>query len=150
MMSLIEKSPERIIEELTERIETLRVKLEKVDTDIISLLQNQQIKQKILKQYFSSMGQLAIIKCGRKGLDFNRIFDYYSLAVIKQRTYETLWLLIDIKNTQQKVKDESSPTEKGTSIPKITGEMLGTLIKLQKIKYIDKKLFEATVEDVDS
>ena len=84
------------------------------------------------------MGSLAVIKCGRKGLDFNRIFEYFSLAVIKQRTYESMWLLIDLKNNQQRGKDD--PSAVGVSLPKPTGEQLGNILKLQKMKYINSHL----------
>jgi len=42
-----------------------------------------------------------VIKCGIKGLKFNHIFDYYALAAIKQRSYESMWLLMEAKNAKE-------------------------------------------------
>jgi len=56
------------------------------------------MKQQVHKKFFSSLGQLSVIKCGIKGLDFAHIFDYLALALIKIRTQESIWLLFDIKN----------------------------------------------------
>ena len=50
MIQLMEKSPDRIFEELTEKIEKLRAKLERVDIDMVKLIQSQQMKKKIIKQ----------------------------------------------------------------------------------------------------
>ena len=47
-------------------------------------------------RYGFAAGQLAVIRCGIKGLDFVHIFDYFSLEIIKQRTSEAMWLLLDI------------------------------------------------------
>jgi hypothetical protein len=42
-----------------------------------------------------------VIKCGIKGLSFNHIFDYYALAAIKQRSCESIWLMIEAKNAKE-------------------------------------------------
>lgn len=86
-----------------------------------------------------------MIKCGRKGLEFSRIYDYFSLHIIKQRTYESMWLVIDIKNQQQKAKDDQ--TNSNLYVLKPNGEQLGSLIKLQKMKYISQ-LFDNKESDI--
>ena len=81
-----------------DQIKKLQIKLQKVDSDLIQLIQNQQIKQNIYSSFFSSVGSISVIKCGIKGLEFSHIFDYFAMAIIKQRTYEAIWVQIDAAN----------------------------------------------------
>jgi hypothetical protein len=67
----------------TENIKKIQIKLEKVDSELIQFLQNQQMKQNIYSSYFSAIGKLAVIKCGTKGVDFAHIYDYLVIALIK-------------------------------------------------------------------
>lgn len=46
------------------------------------------------KSFFTSLGQLSVLKCAIKSLNFRHIFEYFALAIIKQRTIESVALQV--------------------------------------------------------
>ena len=73
-------------ESLEAKLKKLSLKLERVDVQLVNQLQQHQNTQQIYQQFYCSLGELSVIKCGIKGLDFRHIFDYLALVLIKQRT----------------------------------------------------------------
>ena len=119
------------------RLKALRMKLEKVDVDFIRQLQSHQAKQQVFQQFYQSLGEISVIKCGIKGLDFRHIFDYFALALIRQRTHEAITL--HLRNIQAKEsKDDDLDGKESPKCPKLTAENYAHLMRLQKMKFIAK------------
>lgn len=91
------KIPESIEHMFTKQIAKLSSKLEHIDIMLTEQLQHHMIKRGLNQQYYTALGKMAVIKCGVKGLDFNHIFDYLALEMLKQRTSEASLLFIDTK-----------------------------------------------------
>ena len=70
-----------------------------------------------------------MIKCGRKNIAFSHVFDYLAMELLKLRSYESLWLLLDIKMDKEK---------KPCTIPKLNANEYSSLYKMQRMKYMDK------------
>lgn len=138
------KNPAEGLKEVLEaKLKKLRIKLEKVDVELVDQVQAHQSKQAIYESYFSSLGELSVIKCGVKGLDFRHIFDYLALVLIKLRTYESVANLCAASSGPQ----ESPAAPK---VPKLTAENFASLLKLQKLKYIDKLFNVGCADSGDS
>jgi len=68
------------------------------------------------RHFFMAMGQLAVVKCATKGLDYSHIFDYMALYTLKSRAYESVWLLSQINREKsiRNIKKEPPLSKQGT------------------------------------
>ena len=83
------------------------------------------------------MGELSVIKCVVKDLDFQHIFDYLALAMIKQRTQEAIFFHVGHKPKDAQGEAEQFVLAKGSvTVPPAPPTMLSaddyaSLIQLQ-------------------
>lgn len=85
-------NPDNIKGMFSQQISKLQLKLETVDIKITELVQHRMVRKGVKQEYFRCLGQSAVVKCSIKGLDFNHIYDYLALNLIKLRTYESMWM----------------------------------------------------------
>ena len=100
-------------------------------------MQIQQNKRRVYKTYFTSLGQLSVLKCGIKGLAFRHIYELFAMAIIKQRTMESAALQVQWTLGKPPKDDNSiisnqaaSVTESTKAQQKADAEGLGNLLKL--------------------
>ena len=123
-----------------QNIKRLRLKIEKIDIELSNYTLSQQNKKTTQHVFYQSLGQIAVLKCGVKNLDFQHIYDYFVMELIKQRTNEALWLQMQIASDKEVDEELQSevPNFQSNRIRKLTYQGIYNLLRFQRMKYFDK------------
>lgn len=109
-----------------------------------------------MRNFYRSLGALAVCKCGIKALDFRHIFEYFALETIRQRTLESVSLMIQWAPGVAKERAASSLTPRSRGSKASSAEMLGdqdamtSVLKLLRMKSVEKMFLIGPHDSEDS
>ena len=134
----VRRSPETIKTLFNDQIRKLQLKLEQTDIQLTSMVQKHQLRKIVKQDYFRYLGQMSVVKCSIKGIEFTHIYDYMALNIIKMRTYESIWIN-DQMVEEREIRNLINKDQDGKTVEQVTTSKKTSSSKAGSSKRLDSQ-----------